>query len=255
MPISNLVGWHIYSIFSRLPITFLLSAESESRMYRPVLILCLLSMAAGAVDIIGFLGLGGLFAAHITGNLVILAAHFVTGKYSAISSLLAVPVFMLVLWFVTLLIGKIEKSSQSILLPLFLCETVLLSGTFILATFTPPSIDYNHLSFVLTGMLAVSAMAIQSALVKFVIKGAPSTVAMTSNITQLTLDLAELAGFHHSSKESEDILKDRTTHLLCCIGGFIVGCGLGAVLQANFGLKAFALPFVLLIIVCVFYPE
>src|SRR5215831_6301396 len=36
-----------------------------------------LGMTAGAVDVIGFLALGGLFTAHITGNLVILAAHYI----------------------------------------------------------------------------------------------------------------------------------------------------------------------------------
>ena len=36
----------------------------------------LLGMIAGSVDVIGFLGLD-LFTAHITGNLVILAAHIV----------------------------------------------------------------------------------------------------------------------------------------------------------------------------------
>ena len=34
----------------------------------------ILSTTAGAVDVIGFLALGGLFAAHITGNLAIVAA-------------------------------------------------------------------------------------------------------------------------------------------------------------------------------------
>jgi uncharacterized membrane protein YoaK (UPF0700 family) len=33
------------------------------------------SATAGASDTIAFLGLGGLFVAHITGNLVVLAAH------------------------------------------------------------------------------------------------------------------------------------------------------------------------------------
>jgi uncharacterized membrane protein YoaK (UPF0700 family) len=39
----------------------------------------LLSVIAKSVDAIGFLGLGGLFTAHVTGNLVILAAHLASG--------------------------------------------------------------------------------------------------------------------------------------------------------------------------------
>ena len=38
-----------------------------------------LSVIAGATDIIGVLGLNGLFTAHITGNLVLLAARTVAG--------------------------------------------------------------------------------------------------------------------------------------------------------------------------------
>ena len=38
-----------------------------------------LSLIAGSTDTIGFLGLNGLFTAHITGNVVVLAAHVITG--------------------------------------------------------------------------------------------------------------------------------------------------------------------------------
>ena len=40
-------------------------------------LLIVLSVTAGCTDIIGFLVLDGQFTAHITGNLVILAAHIV----------------------------------------------------------------------------------------------------------------------------------------------------------------------------------
>src|SRR5580704_13469928 len=60
------------------------------RLWLPVI----LSTAAGAVDVTGFLALGGLFTAHLTGNLVIVAAHYTTGAFSQVGPLLAVPVYM-----------------------------------------------------------------------------------------------------------------------------------------------------------------
>ena len=52
-----------------------------------------LSLTAGSMDVIGFLGLGGLFTAHITGNLVIVAAHVVTGEAAQWAAILSVPVY------------------------------------------------------------------------------------------------------------------------------------------------------------------
>src|SRR5438270_12812541 len=69
-----------------------------------------LSTTAGAVDIICFLALGGLFTAHITGNVVILAAHYITGGFSEVGPLLSVPLFVGVLGAVTLASGAVEKA-------------------------------------------------------------------------------------------------------------------------------------------------
>ncbi len=52
-----------------------------------------LSIIAGSVDAIGFLGLGGLFTAHVTGNLVILAAHLVSGSGAPVAPMLSVLSF------------------------------------------------------------------------------------------------------------------------------------------------------------------
>src|SRR5439155_9044217 len=73
-----------------------------TRLRSSWLLPAVLSTTAGAVDVIGFLTLGGLFTAHITGNVVIVAAHYVTGGFSQIGPLLAVPVFMVVMGLVTL---------------------------------------------------------------------------------------------------------------------------------------------------------
>src|ERR1700719_1710599 len=76
-----------------------------------------LSTTAGAVDVIGFLTLGGLFTAHITGNLVVLAAHYVTGGFSQIRPLLSVPVRVVVLGTVIVLFtNKTPRRSRRTLL-------------------------------------------------------------------------------------------------------------------------------------------
>src|SRR5215831_9947689 len=57
----------------------------------------LLSVIAGATDVISFLGLDGLFTAHITGNLFNLAAHIVSGGPVPLGPVLSVPIFIIAL--------------------------------------------------------------------------------------------------------------------------------------------------------------
>jgi uncharacterized membrane protein YoaK (UPF0700 family) len=94
----------------------------------PWLLPVLLSATAGAVDVIGFLGLGGLFTAHITGNVVIVAVHYVTGGFSKTGPLLAVPVFMAVVSLVTFAVGARVRPGVTPLRPLLLLQTALLAG-------------------------------------------------------------------------------------------------------------------------------
>ena len=54
----------------------------------------LLSVIAGMVDVIGFLSLG-IFTAHITGNIVVIAALLVRHNRVNPAQVVAVPVFML----------------------------------------------------------------------------------------------------------------------------------------------------------------
>src|SRR6516165_1523427 len=71
-----------------------------------------LSTTAGAVDVIGFLALGGLFTAHITGNVVVVAVHYVTGGFSEVGPLLVVLVFFAVLSIITLASLAAEKAGD-----------------------------------------------------------------------------------------------------------------------------------------------
>src|SRR5215470_12553812 len=73
------------------------------------LIPSILSVIAGSTDIISFLGLAGLFTAHITGNLVVLAAHVVTRGEAHIAAMLSVPVFIAVLGLTRILAAALER--------------------------------------------------------------------------------------------------------------------------------------------------
>jgi uncharacterized membrane protein YoaK (UPF0700 family) len=103
-----------------------------TRLRSSWLLPAVLSTTAGAVDVIGFLALGGLFTAHITGNVVIVAAHYVTGGFSQIGPLLAVPVFMAVMGLVTLASSAIAQAGSPPLRQLLWLQTALLFGFLLL---------------------------------------------------------------------------------------------------------------------------
>ena len=65
-------------------------------MTRKPVVAALLSFNGGFVDTAGFLGLEGLFTAHVTGNFVTLGAALVFGTHGVIAKLLALPEFIAV---------------------------------------------------------------------------------------------------------------------------------------------------------------
>src|ERR1700738_4205825 len=140
-----------------------------------------LSAVAGSVDVIGFLALHGLFTAHITGNLVVLAARGVAGEPALLSHVLAVPVFMLALALIRLIAAWLERARIRSLLPLLLLELVFLVGFFAIGIDVNAHSDPNAASAVVAGMLGVAAMAVQNALVRISLTGAPSTAPLTTN--------------------------------------------------------------------------
>jgi uncharacterized membrane protein YoaK (UPF0700 family) len=218
----------------------LVSAPSvdDSRAVQALLIV--LSVTAGSTDIIGFLSLNGLFTAHVTGNLVMLAAHIVAGDEVQIATMLSVPVFIVMVVLTILLAGGAESIGLASLAPLLLLQFLLLAGFFVLGIAAGPRTDPNATNAILAGMLGVSAMAVQNALVQVSLKGAPSTAVMTSNVTRAAMDVGEVL----LGGDPADVAKarNRAARTLPVIVGFVVGCGLGAAGEAALGLWSLALP-------------
>jgi uncharacterized membrane protein YoaK (UPF0700 family) len=203
----------------------------------------ILSITAGAVDVIGFLVLGGLFTAHITGNLAIVAAHYATGGFSQVGPILAVPVFIVVLGVIALVFGRIESKSKSRRV-LLLLHAALLAGCLGLGLKFSPLTNSDSPIAVLVGMLAVAAMATQNAMAKLALVKSPSTAVMTTNTTQLIIDLVTLA---RGGEVSDDLAKvrQRARVTFLCVAGFVAGCVAGAILELQFGIGALGLPVIL----------
>jgi uncharacterized membrane protein YoaK (UPF0700 family) len=199
-----------------------------------------LSLIAGSTDIIGFLGLNGLFTAHITGNLVVLAALIVAGAPTIFSYILSVPVFMLVLLVTRLLAGGLERAGRDTLAPLLLLQLLSLAVFLVLCITAGPWIDPNATAAVVAGMFGVAAMAVQNALVQISLRNTPTTAVMTTNVTRFMLDLGGVLVGCDPAEIAK--ARNRAIHTLPVIVGFATGGGLGAACEAAAGLWSLALP-------------
>src|SRR4029077_4143512 len=187
-----------------------------------------LSITAGSVDVIGFLGLDGLFTAHITGNLVILAAKLVAGQQAPVSYLISVPVFMVVLTLTRLFVAGLERIGIASLLPLLLLQFLLLLTFFAICLARWPHIEPDTAIMIFAGMLGVSAMAVQSELARISLKGAPSTAVMTTNVTLLAIDVGEIL----FGRDPRVAARQRAKRTWPAIVGFLLGCALGAACES-----------------------
>jgi uncharacterized membrane protein YoaK (UPF0700 family) len=178
-----------------------------------------LSTIAGRVDVIGFLGLGGLFTARVTGNVVILAAKLVAHNQTPISYLIAVPVFMIALGIARLLVAGLERFGICSLLPLLFLQAILLFGFLPICLAADPQADSNSPNMIFAAMVGVSAMAVQNALARISIRRAPATAVMSTNITVFIIDIGDILFGKSNSRAAT--ARDRAKHTWPTIAGYV----------------------------------
>src|SRR6478752_522237 len=215
------------------------TVESISDPLDTKLLTFVLSVIAGSVDVIGFLGLGALFIAHITGNLVILAARIAAGEQASAGHFLSVPVFVIALFAARLLAASLDRSGIATLRPLLLLQFLLLSGLFAICIGVG-SADPDAATMIVAAMLGVSAMAVQNVLVQISLKDAPSTAVMTTNLTRFVIDLGEVWLGRDPGGRAKALARARRTGT--AIAGFVVGACPGAWCQAHVGLWSLIMP-------------
>ena len=201
----------------------------------------LLSVIAGTVDVIGFLSLG-LFTAHVTGNLVVIAALVVRGGPPHLAQVLAVPVFIVAVAAVWLIAKATDRRGPALVRPLLLVHFVLLCCILIFSVMHDPAAKPHGLIAGIAAMIAVSAMACQFALLRLAVPDAPSTAVMTGNLTNAVLSLLDtLSGSHPLTEGANERLK-KTLKLIVA---FFAGCVAGAAAVSLLGDWAWSLPVVL----------
>jgi uncharacterized membrane protein YoaK (UPF0700 family) len=112
----------------------------------------ILSVIAGSTDVIGFLALGGLFTAQITGNLVILATRVIAGDPAILSYILSVPVFMLALLLTRVISIYLEQRHIMTLRPLLCLQLLLLASFLILGVIGGEHLDAKAPLAIAAGM-------------------------------------------------------------------------------------------------------
>jgi uncharacterized membrane protein YoaK (UPF0700 family) len=206
-----------------------------------------LALLAGITDVTSWLLLGGVFTAHVTGNLVLVAADVVTGAQPHLAAVLALPVFVVTVIAATVvarkLTGRIARMQRLLLgaqaLLLVVAAALSFTGT---ASASPKS----GLALAI-GLCAVCAMATQNAYLHLASPKAPSTAVMTGNLVAATIAVFDLVASRGTSATAVTHWKE-TWPLLA---GFIGGCLVGAAATTLFGDHAAVIPAILAVAVFV----
>jgi uncharacterized membrane protein YoaK (UPF0700 family) len=203
----------------------------------------LLSFTGGFVDTAGFLGLQGLFTAHVTGNFVTLGATLVLGTHGAIAKLLALPEFALVVALVSVA-SDLFARRQWPAVPLLLSgKVLLLIAFFVLAVALGPFPDSDAPAALVTGFAGVAAMAVQNAVQRIHLGSLPPSTLMTGNTTQAVLDAVAL--MRGDKSDQAGALRGRFSRMLAAVAWFAAGCALAASLYAWVGFWCLVVPAVL----------
>jgi uncharacterized membrane protein YoaK (UPF0700 family) len=198
-----------------------------------------LSVIAGMVDVIGYFSLGNLFTAHVTGNIVVIAASLVHGEPPNLGQVLAVPVFIVALAGVWAIAKASAWRGPTLLRPLLLIQFVLLASILILGVTFHVGASPNGAMTSVAAVLATSAMACQFALLRFAVPGAPSAAVMTGNLTYTVLAALETLSPDRPLMAHDN---DRLRQTASLLVGFFCGCVAGALAVTFVGDWSWSVP-------------
>ena len=147
----------------------------------------LLSFIAGMVDVIGWLTLGGVFTAHITGNIVVFAAALDGNGQSHLTQILLIPIFGSSVLVVDQLVYWLDQPASLQARSLLSVQFGLLATAAITVWIFEPSRNPHGWAAFAVAAIAVVAMATQNTFLHLSRKQAPATAVMTGNMVAALL--------------------------------------------------------------------
>ena len=147
-----------------------MTLEWSARSYRTVPVL--LGFAAGYVDGCTFVTLFGLFVAQVTGSFVIGGAILVVPGYGALIKVLAIPLFLLGA-VASALVSVARHAGWRASTFVLGLESLLLAGLLVTLLIVPSLNDPDQPTAFAAGLFGLSAMGVQSAFVRLLMRGTP----------------------------------------------------------------------------------
>jgi uncharacterized membrane protein YoaK (UPF0700 family) len=152
-----------------------------------------MAFVGGYVDVIGFVLLFGLFVAHATGNLVMLGVGLAGDAGGLATKLLALPVFVGAAAATYALIRWRNTRGQPCEVLVLTLQALLLLVFMLLTAWALPAARPDEPAVMLAGLVGVVAMAVQNVGARAVFTQLAPTTMMTGNVTQIAIDLVDLA--------------------------------------------------------------
>jgi uncharacterized membrane protein YoaK (UPF0700 family) len=181
--------------------------------------LVMLTVASGLIDAVCYLGLGRVFTANMTGNVVVLgfAAAGAAG-FSVAATLTSLALFLVGAACASRAASRIAAGGRSrLLLAAMATETVFVGAGALVAVLVP-AVGHGWPRYVVIGLLAF-AMGVRNATVRRLAVPDLTTTVLTMTLTGLAADSFVAGGHNHGSAR-------RTAAVLAMLAGAVVSAAL-----------------------------
>lgn len=206
-----------------------------------------LAFVAGYVDTLGFIALFGLFTAHVTGNFVLIGKELTGPGDGVLLKLLAFPAFIAAVVAARLLSLALAGRQRSAVRPLLWLQCLFLLGFLAAGQAALPITRTDHALPIVAGLLGAIAMGVQNAQARMELGTLVPTTVMTGNVTQVVIDLVDLAVGHADGASAA--AKARLAKMAPAVLGFAAGAITGAVAWRLLAFWGLVLPIVVLAVI------